>query len=60
MFSEIEAGLTVLALMLAFTVPKLDSRWFEALERAFGRLAERRGLSVLVVGLTALVLLAFL
>ena len=51
MFSEIEAGLTVLALMLAFTVPKLGSRWFEALER---------GLSVLVVGLTALVLLAFL
>ena len=60
MFSEIEAGLTVLALMLAFTVPKLGSRWFEALERGFGKLAERRGLSVLVVGLTALALRAAL
>jgi len=60
MFLEIEAGLCVLAVVLAFTVPKLGSRWFEALERSFGKLAQRRGLSVLVVGLTALALRAAL
>ena len=56
MFLKIEAGLAVLAVVLAFTVPKLGSRWFEAIERSFGRLAQRRGLSVVVVGLTALAL----
>jgi hypothetical protein len=55
-FLVIEAGLTVLALVLAFTVPTLGSRWFEAIERSFGKLAKRRGLSVIVVGLTALAL----
>jgi len=60
MFLEIEAGLCVLAVVLAFMVPKVGSRWFEALERTFGRLAQRRGLSVLVVGLTALALRAAL
>src|SRR5690242_15912886 len=56
MFLEIEAGLAVLALVLALTVPNLGSRWFEKLERSFGKLARRRGLSVVVVGLTALAL----
>ncbi len=56
MFLKIEAALSVLALVLAFTVPKLGSRWFEAIERSFGKLAQRRGLSVVVVGLTALAL----
>jgi hypothetical protein len=60
MFLLIEAGLCVLALVLAFTVPNLGSRWFEAIERSFGKLAKRRGLSVLVVGLTALALRAAL
>jgi|SRR5579884_162761 len=60
MFLLIEAGLSVLALVLAFTVPELGSRWFEAIEQSFGRLAKRRGLSVLVVGLTALALRAAL
>jgi hypothetical protein len=41
MFLEIEAGLCVLAVGLAFTVAKLSSSWFEALERRFGRLADR-------------------
>jgi hypothetical protein len=58
MFLKIEAGLSVLALVLALTVPNLGSRWFEAIERSFGKLAKRRGLSVLVVGLTALALRA--
>jgi hypothetical protein len=60
MILAIEAGLVVLVLALALTVPKLGSRWFEALERTFGKLARRRGLSVVVVGLTALALRAAL
>ncbi len=55
-FLEIETVLSLFALALAFLVPNLGSRWFEALERSFGKLARRRGLSVLVVGLTALAL----
>jgi hypothetical protein len=54
MFLGIEAALSVLALTLAFAVPHLGSRWFGALERSFGKLARRHGLSVVVVGLTAL------
>jgi len=60
MFLEIEAGLVLLALVLALTAPQLGSRWLEALERSFGKLAKRRGLSVVVVGLTALALRAAL
>ncbi|HVA00309.1 MAG TPA: hypothetical protein VMV34_01515 [Terriglobia bacterium] len=60
MFLALEAGLVVLALALAFLVPNLGSCWFAAWERRFGKLAERRALSVLVVGLTALALRAAL
>ncbi|MCL5005778.1 MAG: hypothetical protein M1404_04530 [Acidobacteria bacterium] len=60
MFLVIEAGLVVLAVALALKVPNLGSRWFERTERRFGKLAERRGLSVVVVGLTALALRAAL
>ena len=60
MFLAIEAGLTVLALVLALAVPNLGRRWFVAIERSFGKLAQRRGLSVVVVGLTALALRAAL
>jgi len=60
MIFAIEAGLVVLALALAFTVPKLGSRWFEALERNLGNLARQRGLSVITVGLTALTMRAAL
>ena len=52
MFLAIEAGLTVLALVLALTVPSLGSRWFDAIERSFGKLAKRHGLSVIVMGLS--------
>ena len=60
MFLAIEMCLAVIAVVLAFTVPKLGSRGFEASERGFRKLAERRGLSVVVVGLTALALRAAL
>src|SRR5690348_17936802 len=54
MFLAIEAGLAVLALVLAFAVPDLGSRWFAALERTLGNLARQRSLSIVTVGLSAL------
>jgi hypothetical protein len=50
----IETGLVLLALLIAFIYPQLGSRWFEATEYTFGSLAQRRTLSVIVVGLLAL------
>jgi hypothetical protein len=60
MFLGIETGLVVVALALAFTVPNLGSRWFEALERSFGNLARQRVLSVITVGFSAMSLRAAL
>jgi hypothetical protein len=60
MFLAIEAGLTVLALVLALAVPNLGWRCFEAIERSFSKLALKRGLSIVVVGLAALALRAAL
>lgn len=60
MLLAIEAGRLVLALALAFTIPNLNSRWFQALERILGNLARLRRLSVITVGLRALSLLATL
>ena len=50
----IESSLAVVALVAAFTFPTAGSRWFEACERAFGTLAQRRRLAVVLVGLAAL------
>jgi len=50
----IESCLTVAALVVALAFPEVGSRWFEVCERAFLKLARRRLLAVLVVGLTAL------
>jgi hypothetical protein len=58
MFLGIEVGLSILAVVLAFTIPNFGSRQFESVERSFGKLAKRRALSVLVVGLAALALRA--
>jgi len=54
MFLEIEAGLAVFAVVPAVAAPKMGLRRFVALERTFGGLTQRRGLSVLVLGLTTL------
>jgi hypothetical protein len=54
MFLALEAILVVLAVVIAFVSPRLGSRWFEGIERRFGRLAEKRGLAVLFVGLVGL------
>lgn len=50
----IESCLTVAALVIALAFPKVGARWFEVCEGTFLKLAQRRGLAVLVVGLTAL------
>ncbi|HXH50499.1 MAG TPA: hypothetical protein VNM47_14240 [Terriglobia bacterium] len=60
MVLAIEAGLTLLALILALKAPNLGRHWFQAFERTFGNLARQRGLSIITVGLTALSLRAAL
>jgi len=50
----IESVLVVAALVLAFVSPGLGSRYFEAGERAFLKLAERGRLAVIAVGIAAL------
>jgi hypothetical protein len=50
----IETALTVITAGLAFAGPRLGSRWFRRWEDAFARLARRKGLSIVVVGLAAL------
>ena len=52
----IEAGLTAIVFAGAFAWPRLGSSFFSRVERAFGRLARRKGLAVAVVGLSALLL----
>ncbi len=54
MIYGIEFGLVLVAVALAFSFPGLGSRWFEAGERALGKLAERPRLAVAVSGLSAL------
>ena len=52
----IEGGLTLIAIAAAFRWPGLGSNFFSRIERAFGCLARRRGLSIASVGLAALLL----
>jgi hypothetical protein len=56
----IEFGLTVAIVAIALAFPHKGFRLLEPVERAFGHLARRRGLAVLVVGLTSLALRAAL
>jgi hypothetical protein len=49
----IEVGLTLLTLLVAFGWPQAGSNFFRSIERLFGKLARRRALSVVVVGLGA-------
>jgi hypothetical protein len=50
----IESILTLAAVAVALFRPRLGSRWFEGCERAFSRLAAKRQLAVLAVGIAAL------
>jgi hypothetical protein len=52
----IEGCLTAIAFAVAFCCPRLGAAGFSRIERAFGRLARRKRLSVAVVGFTALLL----
>ena len=54
MFFCIEIGLSALSVALAFACPELGTNWFQPAEQLINRLAQKRGLSVLVVGLAAL------
>jgi hypothetical protein len=51
-----ETALMALSLLLALVLPTLASNWFSRIEATFSRLAERRGLSVAVIGIAALFL----
>jgi len=54
MFFWIELILAVLSIAIAYTFPDLGSSWFERAEQLLNRLAQRRGLAIVVVGLAAL------
>src|SRR6266581_2548665 len=60
MFAHIgpEALLVSLALLLAVVCPQLGARWFLRIEQALAAVARRRGLSVLLCGISALVMRA--
>ena len=55
-----EILLVVVVLLTAVVAPRLGCSWFRAAERALGRLARRRKLSILLVGILPLVLRAAL
>ncbi len=52
----IESGFTVIAIAVAYCWPRLGASFFSRIERSFGQLARRQGLSVVVIGLAALLL----
>src|SRR5216117_2343112 len=56
----IETILATLAVLLAVMRPTLGAQWFKRIEAVFSRLARRRGLAVVTVGVTALALRAAL
>ena len=52
----IELGLTLIAIAMAFSWPRLAGKPFARVERAFGHLARRKGLAVVSVGFATLML----
>jgi hypothetical protein len=52
----LEGGLTAIAIAAAFAWPRLGNTWFARIERSFGRLARRRRLAVVSVGIATLLL----
>jgi len=52
----LEAGITLLAGVMALCWPETGSKWFAAVERILGSFARRRVASVITVGATAIVL----
>ncbi|HEY8671010.1 MAG TPA: hypothetical protein VIL63_09235, partial [Terriglobales bacterium] len=56
MILTIECVLVVAALVAALMLPQLGERWFLPIERSFARLAKRKRISVVAVGLATLIL----
>ncbi len=52
----LECGLTGIAAASAYAWPRLGAGWFARIERAFARLARRKALSAVVVGLCVIAL----
>jgi hypothetical protein len=52
----VEFALTLTAILVAFAWPRLGGAFFSRIERAFASLAQRRGLAVVAVGVSALLL----
>ena len=55
-FLIVEVGVSLIAFAVAVCWPGLGATWLSRAERCFGRLARRRGLSVLTVGVAAITL----
>ena len=55
-FVLLEAGLAAIAIAAAFAWPRLGNPVFAGIERTFGRLARRRGLAVVSVGVVTFLL----
>ena len=51
---RVECSVILAAIVIGFMFPQLGSRWFKKWEKGFRRLAGRRRLAVLAVGITAL------
>ncbi len=54
--SAVEAGATLIAITFAFAWPRVGSGFFVRIERAFSRLAEKKGMSIAIVGLSVIAL----
>lgn len=52
----IECGLTLIAVVVAYSWPYLGSSYFSRIECVFGRLAQRKALAVAITGVSAIVL----
>jgi len=52
----IETGFVLLSLLIAFVQPTLGSRWFEKVEMRLWQLSRHRVLSIVCVGVVALVM----
>src|SRR5271166_3511308 len=52
----IEAASTAIAVAVAFALPRMGSSWFGSIERNFNRIARRKTLSVVLVGVAAFIL----
>src|SRR5437667_418103 len=51
---RVECSVILAAIVIGFMFPQLGSRWFKKWEKGFRRLARRRRLALLAVGMTAL------